>query len=112
MTDRDTGEVRRYALESAGFGLGDQMVKRDDGDWHLHEDCAADHDEVVATLRARVSELEEERDGQAELRGYIAEISRAIDDDTLRGRVDSIFAILEGQLKFTTDGEPGVRCGS
>ena len=58
-------------------------------------------------LRARVSELEKERERQEELRGYIAEISRAIDDDTLRGRVDSIFAILEGQLRFTTDGELG-----
>ena len=46
MTDQDTGEVRRWRLE------GDKRV------WI----SAADHDEAVATLRARVSELEGERD--------------------------------------------------
>ena len=49
MTDRDTGEVRslpRYT--SAGI--------EDHSEWHVN---ARDHDEAVATLRARVSELDD-----------------------------------------------------
>ena len=105
MTDRDAGKVQRYELESAGFGLGDHMVKRDDGDWHLHEDCAADHDKVVARLESELDERQGERDKLRMVLGLMAGgVGRSLPEeaehqlDTLRARVSE----LEEELRALT----------
>ena len=62
MTDRDTGGVRRWKLLEDALAYPE--VGPPSGEFYIGNGWSvvpiADHDEVVATLRARVSGLEEE----------------------------------------------------